>query len=92
MQKPKYNIIQRLLNRQIKDRSRLAAVAVQVLGFSFRGPLGSVGWRHFHLGGGGHTSYPTAASLAPGPRTSHLQERLVGFQGVARSVAAVSRG
>ena len=52
MQKPKYNIIQRLLNRQIKDRSRLAAVAVQVLGFSFRGPLG---WRHFHLEGEGRT-------------------------------------
>ena len=34
-------------------------------------------------------SDPVAASLAPGPRTSHLQARLVGFQGVARSVAAV---
>jgi len=41
---------------------------------------------------GPHHSDPAAASLAPGPRTSHLQARLVGFQGVARSVAAVSRG
>ena len=35
---------------------------------------------------GPHRSDPAAASLAPGPRTSHLQARLVGFQGVARSV------
>ena len=41
---------------------------------------------------GPHHSDPAAALLAPGPRTSHLQARLVGFQGVARSVAAVSRG
>jgi len=39
-----------------------------------------------------HHSDPAAASLAPGPRTSHLQARLVGFRSVARSVAAVSRG
>jgi len=38
-----------------------------------------------------HHSDPAAASLAPGLRTSHLQARLVGFQGVARSVATVSR-
>ena len=34
----------------------------------------------------------TETDRHPGPRTSHLQAHLVGFQGVARSVAAVSRG
>ena len=47
---------------------------------------------HWCAAQGPHHSDPTAASLAPGPRTSHLQAHLVGFQGVARSVAAVSRG
>jgi len=47
---------------------------------------------HWRAAQGPHHSDPAAASLAPGPRTSHLQARLVGFQGVARSVAAVSRG
>jgi len=47
---------------------------------------------HWRAAQGPHHSDSTTASLAPGPRTSHLQARLVGFQGVARSVAAVSRG
>ena len=46
---------------------------------------------HWRAVQGPHHSNPAAASLAPGPRTSYLQTRLVGFQGVARSVAAVSR-
>ena len=47
---------------------------------------------HWRAAQGPHHSDPAAASLAPGPRTSHLQAHLVGFQGVAQSVAAVSRG
>ena len=47
---------------------------------------------HWRAAYGPHHSDPTAFSLAPGLRTSHLQARLVGFQGVAWSVAAVSRG
>ena len=47
---------------------------------------------HWHAAQGPHHSDPAAASLAPGPRTSLLQARLVRFQGVARSVAAICRG
>jgi len=47
---------------------------------------------HWRAAQGPHHYDPAAAPLAPGPWTSHFQARLVGFQGIARSVAAVSRG
>jgi len=47
---------------------------------------------HWRAAQGPHHSDPAAASLAPSLRMSHLEARLVSFQGVARSVAAVSRG
>jgi len=45
---------------------------------------------HWHAAQGPYHSDPPVASLAHSPWTSHLQARLVGFQGAAWSIVAVS--